>query len=575
MAKEQTKLLDLMKSRLHTAKEFTKPFIKEVERCVKDYSLEMTEEEWLAKITNPTARYDFRIPYIQATHESYMAAIFNKAPDIIIRNRGKYDEEKQRKILGAYEYLKDKLDLGMFTQESAHWFVLLGWTSASASFISETEEVDASDPATGEPLIDENGEVIKTVIYKYNDPVVTVGDPTREFYSPESEFSVNGDKIPYKFRYAKMRVEEIKKIYGVTVEPDEEIEIDLEESLKETGDLKRSTVYFYCGHLTEDSAKEVKGVTWDADRLYYVIFTKSKILYSDAINEKPDRYQRWYYIPNKFFGFGLGKTLRESQSELNIRRGQEIKYADLLSHPKLAYQLGSEVDLQAMRDPRLGATIGFKDQPPQYIVPPDISNTIILAEQKAREDAQFISGLLDLNKGAQDAVTVKTATGQSIFANAAERKVERVKQLYFHFYRSMVIYLLKLCRDNWDEEKIVYITDEDGKTETLTLTAEDLKDIDFDADLDIDVENISVNKESLRAQTIEAYQILREEQFMDRKKLAKKLLREVWNEKNPDQYILDNEGMTDQSAQLGLPPKAMGGEIPSSQGGVMGANVQA
>lgn len=575
---EKDDLLGLLKKRLEIAKKYTENFHDEIKRCVKDYELETSSKELLAQLANPTARYNFKVPYIQATHESYMASVFNRPPDLIIRNRGKYDEEKQKKILATYEYLKDKLDLTTFTHETAHWFILTGWTSAHASFVSEIEEVPAEDEM-GNPVLDEMGEVINTTIYKYNDPVVTVSDPMKEYFSPESEFSMDGKGIPYSIRLAKMSVDEIKKIYNVKVEADSEIEIDVEEEIKDKGDLERATVYFYYGTLPEKHKGSVEGVAWDADQLYYVIFTKNKVLHADGINEKPCRYQRWYHTPNKFFGYGLGKTLRESQSELNIRRGQQIKYADLLSNPKLAYEIGTEIDLSAWQDPRAISGAGYKDNPPQWITPPDISNTIILAEQKAREDAQFISGLLDLNKGSQEAVTVKTATGQSIFAQAAERKVERVKQLYFHFYKSMVIYLLKLCRDNWDEEKLIYITDEDEfgneTAQEVTISAADLSDIDLDADIDFDVENISVNKEALRAQSIEAYQLLREEPFIDRKKLVKKLLREVWNEKNPDQYILDEQAMGEQSMELGMPPmEGMPGEVPMSDSGMMGANVQ-
>lgn len=580
--KEQGSLLGLLKRRFEIAKKHTQKFHDEIKRSIEDYELNTSSKELLDSLANPDARYNFKIPYIQATHESYMASIFNRPPDLIIRNRGKYDDEKQKKILAVYEYLKDKLDLTSFTHETAHWFVLNGWTSAHAAFVSEVEEVDAEDEF-GEPILDpETGEVIKTTIYKYNDPVVYVTDPLKEYFSPESEFSIDGTKIPYSFRYAKMDVDDIEKIYDVKVEPDSEIEVGLDGvPEEEKGDLQRATVYFYYGHLPKSKASDVKEVSWDADRLYYIIFTKTKILHSEGVNELPCRYQRWYHTPNKFFGYGLGKTLRESQSELNIRRGQEIKYADLLSNPKLAYEIGSEIDLSSWQDPRAIAGAGYKDQPPQWITPPDISNTIILAEQKAREDAQFISGLLDLNKGSQDAVTVKTATGQSIFAQAAERKVERVKQLYFHFYKDMVIYLLKLCRDNWDEEKLVYITDEDEMGNEIAtpmgVSADDLSDIDFDADIDFDVENITVNKEALRAQSIEAYTTLREEPFIDRKKLVKKLLREVWNEKNPDQYILDELDMNEQSMELGAPieDQGIGGEVPSSDSGIMGANVQA
>ena len=78
--------------------------------------------------------------------------------------------------------------------------------------------------------------------------------------------------------------------------------------------------------------------------------------------------------------------------------------------------------------------------------------------------------------------------------------------------------LLKLCQANWQSDKLVTITDEEsGEDMEVNISPDDLSDIDFDKDVDIDPESVTINKDVLRAQAIELYNITKDDPLVERK----------------------------------------------------------
>lgn len=568
-------LLELLKNRQGIAEKFTKDFIEGVEKSIKLYKVEEDDRELLDKLVNINTRYDVKVPYIFSTAESMLASMFDKVPDLVFRGRGMDDKSKEDKVRASYEYLVDKLDLEQFMTSTAWYFILIGWCTAHGAFKSETREVPMFDETTGEPMIDEMGEPIMRTEYIYNDPTLDIGDPKKEFYSPESKFSNDAKQIPYYFRHELMTVEDIKKVYGKTVKPDASIKIKgMGETEGENDDIDRATVYFYYGTLPEKNKKDVKN--WSSGDNFYIAYTEKEILHTDKIDEKLCRIGRWYGVPNEFFGFGIGKTLRDSQKEMSIRRGQQMRYSDLMAYPKIGYDLSVEIDDKALLDPRLGITLGFRDKPPVYLTPPPMPETLLIADDKAREDAQFISGMLDLSKGASESKVVKTATGQSIFAEAAERRIRQAKRQFGRFYREVIIMLLKLAQKHWDDQKLVTITDSKGQQMQMSISKDDLSDVDFDTDIDVDMESVTINKEVLRAQAIELYDRTKDDPLIDRKMVFKDTLRDGFDKKNPEAYMIEESElgmMPMQGQQMGQPlAQPQAGQVPSSPSGIMGAN---
>lgn len=197
--------------------------------------------------------------------------------------------------------------------------------------------------------------------------------------------------------------------------------------------------------------------------------------------------------------------------------------------------------------------------------------------------------MLDLAGGSQSSITDK-ATGQAIFAEASERRMRQAKRKYIEWYEQVVIMLLKLAQENWSEEKIVNITDEEGKDEAVAVSSADLKDIDFDTDIHIDGESATYNRDVLRQQAIELYNITKDDPIVNRKAIFSDVVQDGFSKSNPEryiqeapvapgtalvdpntgeQYIVDETGeLVSQQMQQGMAEPTGGvGEIPQTQMG--------
>lgn len=599
----------LITSRRKQAKTFTKDkYLNQLEQNIKDYK---ADDSWLNSFAddnklyvNVNKRYEVVIRMIFAQTESMLASMFDRLPDLIINEGGQLDEEKAQKVMAAYEYLKKVANLEEFANTAAWWYILTGWVSAHSSYIKKGNSTPITDDF-GEPMLDEMGEPMEVMTYEFDDPQVSVDNPLYTYFSPESEYSIDAMKVPYYVKDRLMTVDEVLRVYEKQVEPDSTVN-SLDDKNNQTNkdevleaDLARVKTYLYYGHMHPDASddlQETYGVEYDPDGWYYAVATKEEILHVEKVenNMRTCKLLRWYGVPSEFFGFGLGNILRPHQKEKSIRRTQQARYADVAAFPKLLVPLETDIDEAGVNDPREIPVILYDANlnAPSYLTPPDLSNVLEMTEQKADQDAQMVSGLLDLSQGAQNTNTVDTATGQSIFAEASEKRIRLAKRKFMLFYKEVVIDLLKLAQRYWDEEKLISITDEDGEDVELSVTSDDLADIDFDKDIDMDPDSISVNKDVLRAQAIELYDRAKDDPSAERTELLKDVMRVGFDKKNPNKYIKDNglqpgmqliDPMTqqtfivDESGQV-VPQEAMqdlaqpggGEEVPSDMAGVMG-----
>lgn len=551
-------LHNTLKTRLAVAKSFTKKFQEEVKRSVKDYKAEDTDAATLMNldyVETVNTRYKFTIPLIFTNQEAMLASLFDRVPDLVISQGGVKDAEKANKVQAAYRYLTDKLSIQWFMNDAAWWFILVGFAAAHARYKQESETVPVIDETTGEPQIDPmTGEQMMREMFTYDDPILEVGDPLKEYWSPESKFTVKGDKIPYYFREELMSVDQVKEVYGKKVEPDAVLEnASVEDKKSEnSADFKRVKVYFYYGDVPTENKGEVK--EWSSDAPYYIVLTDKEVLYKNRMDDKYCKLIKWYGAPNEFFGFGIGKVLRNFQREKSLRRGQQMRYADIAAFAKLLLPAGTTIDEKSANDPRENPTLFFDgEKPPSYLVPPDMSNTLQMADQKVDEDAQRASGMMDISTGGQKA-GVDTATGQSIFAEASERRMRQAKRKFVEFYEQVIIMLLKLAQKNWQESKMVKITDDDGEEQSVEVTSDDLKDIDFDTDIHIDGESVTYNKDVLRSQAIEFYNMTKDDPLVNRKPVIADTMKDAFNKSNPERYIQEppvapGSILTDQTGQ--------------------------
>lgn len=534
-------LLNNLKSRFGVAEDFTKEFHEQIKQGIKEYKAESPFDKItynadtnIIQVTDN--RYKMVYPLIFNNTESMLASMFDRTPDLIFTGRGKMDEEKKNKVDAAYRYLVDKCDLEWFMNDSAWWFVVAGFATGHISYKKEYHDEPVLDEM-GQPIIDMDGQPQMRTVYDFDDPEVEVGDLTKEYFSPESEFTVKMDKVPYQFRKTLMDPVRIKEIYKKDVEPDATLEVAIKDKT-EIKDLKRVQVWMYYGNVPKENKGEVDNWTYDGE--YYIVYTSKEILHKEKLKGKSCRAVKWYGVPNEFFGFGLAKLLRNMQAEKSMRRGQQIRYADVLAFPKITIDETSDLDDDAMLDPRANLIVTYKDKKPEYLIPPEMPQTLIIAEQHVDSDAQQTSGLIDISTGAQQS-SVDTATGQSIFAEAAAQRVRRAKDKFTSFYKQIVIGLLKEAQANWQTEKLVSITDDEGNEQEVAIKPSDLSDIDFDKDIDIDGESMSINRDVMRQQAIGFYNITKNDPIVNRKEVIKDVVQQGFGKTNPDRYIAKSD----------------------------------
>lgn len=592
------RLLDLLHQRRQTAEKFTKDYQDRVKTDLKFYKADpptALDTLNVDLVESVNRRYMFNIPLLFTNHESMMSSMFDRVPDLLFNQRGEDDLEKEQKVIAAYEYLKDKLDLETFMTNAAWWYLLTGFVTAHVGYTKKTAEKPQLDES-GQQILDVEGRPQTFTEYEYDDPTLEVGDPDKEYFSPESQFRIDGGLVPYYIKKRELSPDEIKRIYGKDVKADTVIEfaVDSDESKGTKKDIDRTKTWFYYGTLPKDVSGEVKG--WEADRNFMAVFTTETILYKSPmqLNDKQCRLLKWHGAPNEFFGFGLGKLLRPFQREKSIRRGQQVRYADVAAYPKLLLPGDVEIDKKTIRDPRenLILTYNSDGNKPEYLAPPNLNQVVGEANNLADQDAQQVSGLMDISTGAQQSRTVDTATGQTIFADAAERRVRFAKKRFMKFYREVVILLLKMCQANWETDKLVNITDKDGKSMRTSVNSADLSDIDFDLDVDVDIDTISVNKDVIREQAIAMYNVAKDDPMANRKELLKNAMMTGFDKRDPERFIQEpvaDPGTTlinpqtgeqfviDEGGNLTTPqtmnelPTPQGGGVPTSPAGMMGA----
>ncbi|MCH9739500.1 MAG: hypothetical protein K0U38_01475 [Epsilonproteobacteria bacterium] len=544
MAKKKKDFLQFLITQKDKAKKHTKQFIERNKQDVSLYEgkhivtaqtiVDAGGDIVSASNAQSENRYKKPSKMIFTNTESAKSTIFDRLPDLVFKNRNEDSDIKRQLVEGVYEYLKDKLDLMTFANDSLHWFVLSGFNIGFVDYMVKSYEAQQFDES-GEPVMDEFGEPMTYEKFEYDDPIVYTGDPSKNYYSEASKYSIDMSKVPFNIREEMINVDLIKDIYGETCEPDA-VESTADDGTK-TKDANLARTWFLTGNIPSKYKQYVEN--WDVEAEYYIVFTKKKILLQKRRKRRQCKLIRWYAQPSEFFGFGFGKIGESFQENKELRREQISRNADYHAFAKLGLKNDGDekVNPELYKDPRANLVIPYTSQMPEFITPPDIGNSVITDLEKTESDAQAAFGLLDISTGAQDSSTVDTATGQTIFAEAAARKMKSGKRAIMLYYRAIVIELFKQCQENWTDPKPITLTDDDGITEEVMVTKEDLADIDFDKDLDIDAESVSVNKDVIREQMIALYDKVKDDPLVDRKKVFTDMLRKGFGITNPDRYI--------------------------------------
>lgn len=578
-SKQKQELLELLHSRLSMAKVFSKKWRKDVKKWMKDYEIDTLDEINFEDLHNK-----IQVPYIFSTIESALPSMFERVPNILMLQRGKLDKEFTEFADQVWDYVKERVQLEDKIEEIGMLFLITGLANLKWGWDLVTETVDG--PPNIIEVKNDDGVVtgsqeIKTKIKVpvKDDPFVRWYAYDKIYFSPESRFVMDDveNEIPYiicennlskdevEFTYnLKPKDEDVQLIDLTDMDIDDEIDM---KSIKNVDKQKVST-YEYYGILPK---KYVEDENWRPDKVYYCLFIKSDVTKPEPEEKKPINLIGNYGVPGTFHKFGEPKVLRELEQDVSLGRSRIADIRDKYGQ-KIAMANGTEVDEAALRRPADFTILRYiGNQPPVYLNPPPLPETIMIALSQSRQDIQMASAQLDLSRGGSQSV-VNTATGQQIFAEATGKRIDRKRRKIAKFLKYLSKNLLKLCALNWEVEKFAQITDRTAEEIQQAQFIEKLARIGEDYDIRIDIESVSINKETMAAQAIALYREVKDDPNANASEALKEALKIGFGVRDFDRFLSDNVSpeqvmkVLEYFIENQIIPQELGGELAGAFG---------
>ncbi len=633
---DQSSRLAILKSRLRLAKTWAKKPHDAWKAWMNEYNIQDWDD-------TSDIRDKVRIGYLFRKAESDMPALFDDQPDIFIKGRNANASLIQPLALGLYDYLWDKQDLETKIEDAALYFIVLGMGFVSSPWVTKTKKVPQQsqqpvldpttgqpviDPTTGQPQMETKTEMLEVPII--DNPQAEVEDPFKIFFSPETKFAMTlpYEKCPYYFKEMTLSVDEIKARFGITVDPQETLQIDDlpydEQKLKNIqdpdiikDDMKRSTVYEYYGVLPEWACKDMKpsdgteddetqedpkeeatetpaqeaseeqaeGETdatggWSYDKDYHIFFTMNRelLVEESPYDVKPLKVLGNYGFANRFWRFGDSKHLMPLIQELEFYRTQILRHTRKMANPKPLIPTSANIDENAFLDPRSGRPVKFDGPtPPTYLQPGVLGREVGEGINEVRQDLEKQSGSFDLASGTPNS-TVKTPKGIEVYSNASDKNTERKRKKIAKFIRELLIFQFQQVGQNWKPEdgKILSITGQDQNQQNISVDQEVLSAINGINEmwsLDIETESLSVNKAMMKQDALDLFALgAQHPDVFNKDELAKDLLQNGYGKKDADRYLL-NAQQKAQLAQASGPQPQVNVRVMADAGSPAGAKL--
>jgi hypothetical protein len=547
-------LISTLNHRLTLGERFLKTYKEDVEKWEKDYQIKTLLNSKIEGMDNL-----MQIPYIFSTIETSLPTIFDSVPSLIMKHRGVKDREFTEFTAKIWDYVKDRLQLEEKVEEAGTNFLVTGLGTVKYGW--DYGYVDVENPqetpinnSDGSPVTDETGQPVtqivnqKVKIPKTNMPFIKVQNFRQIIFSPESVFAEDDEEnlIPYIILKRIITKEKAEKDYDATFKDEDMETLDLKEidkkleenlidkDLIESPDMKRVTVYEYYGILPKEFSKDKN---WTADQVYYCVFTKKEVKKDPVqINKKPFALMGNYGLPTHFWRFGEPKVLRELEQDISFGRSRIMDIRDKQG-TKIALPTGTEVDERALQKSRDFTIMRYMgNNPPSYVNPPPIPETILTALEQSKSDIQMASATLDISRGGMES-TVDTATGQKIFQAASDKRNQRKRKKIGRFVRTIAKNLLVMCGQNWDVQEFAQITDMDPQELTQKGYVDLLAQLGKEYDVEIDYETTTNNEAAEGAQAIALYREMKDDPAVNHEELVKFTIKKGFKQKDVETFL--------------------------------------
>ena len=261
----------------------------------------------------------------------------------------------------------------------------------------------------------------------------------------------------------------------------------------------------------------------------------------------------FYRNPDEFYTVSHVETLAHHQAELNELSNLLLKHVKTFVSKKILAPTGQTGD-KATQEKLLSASniiVEVPGDPSQWKEFPNVTMNFDFYQllNQIKSNIREISGVDELQRGGQSR---ETATAASIRQNFQGMKIGYMSAKVEELFEDVCTKLLQLDQQFLDKEVAIRVAGEQGEY-WETLTKEDIQ-----GEFSIYIEAgaiIKTNKEMLRKQWIDLYNLMRNDPNIDPRPLVEQLLK-AYDVKNPKDFFKQQAIPQEQPQQGAIPPQA-------------------
>jgi len=403
-----------------------------------------------------------------------------------------------------------------------------------------------------------------------NEIGISVLDPHEIFVDPEA---IDFDEARYVIHAVIRDIAYIRRAYpehGYEVQPDTNYSsLRDEERLETTGDWKadigKKALVLECWLREPDELEEYveetpEGPVTKKQPKYpqgRVITVANNIVLRDIPNPYEDfpfiKFED-YQVPNRFWGQGEIEQIVLLQQEINKRKAQIMKNADLIANPPLIVPRDSGVDADNLtNEPGMILEPNTMESRPIWMDAKELPSFVFNLLERSKFELDSITGVHDVTQGRRPTgITAGVAIAE--LQEAAQTRIRLKVRIMEAALCRAGFKILQRVKDNYDELHYLRIIGEDGRPQIVEFTG---KDINFDFKIQVEAgSSMPVNRYTrfqqalllYNAKAIDAQALLEAANWPDREKVLARM-------QVPPIQIAPSAGPGVSQPAMGMPPE--------------------